>query len=185
MTQLKSKKRRASLKQAKAINVLLEKGGSVGNAMRIAGYSEATIKNPDHLTKSKAYKDILNEAGLTDEVLSKKHISLLNSSRLEKESFLATKKNRRWIHYSDDQIKLAIEGTTERPTGCKLSYIKLFPHEKVAVFRIPDNAAQSKALEMGYKVKDHFASEKVDVVITDEMSDEERAKLDEIRKLNA
>ena len=50
-------------KQGKAIKKILEKGGkiSVSKAMREAGYSEKTAKNPKHLTNSKTWKELMKE----------------------------------------------------------------------------------------------------------------------------
>lgn len=57
----------ATIKQKKVINNLVENGGNVTKAMRDAGYSEATINNPSNLTKSKGYKGLLEEYGLTED----------------------------------------------------------------------------------------------------------------------
>ncbi|HSX53568.1 MAG TPA: hypothetical protein VLF90_04375 [Patescibacteria group bacterium] len=48
-------------KQQKAINIAVENGGNVSKAMRDAGYSVSTAKNPNKLTDSKAWKESLNE----------------------------------------------------------------------------------------------------------------------------
>lgn len=163
-TKKEYKNKAPTLKQSTAIKHMLEKGGSVASAMRSAGYSPATIKNPDHLTKSKAFIKILEKAGVTDNLLAKKHVALLNSSRLDRETFDAVRKGRKWVHFTDEQIKTSIEGTEENPTGCRIMYIKTFPEQRIALFRTPDNPAQAKALEMGYKVKDHFAPDKFELV---------------------
>lgn len=47
----------ANIRQQKAIKELVEKGGSVGSAMRKAGYSPKTAKNPKKLTETKAFKE--------------------------------------------------------------------------------------------------------------------------------
>lgn len=46
-----------NIRREKAIKELVENGGSVGAAMRKAGYSPKTAKNPEKLTKTKAFKD--------------------------------------------------------------------------------------------------------------------------------
>lgn len=56
--------------QKKAIDTLVEKGGTVAEAMRAAGYSENTIKTPGKLTKSDGFKDILEKAGLTHDLVA-------------------------------------------------------------------------------------------------------------------
>lgn len=62
----------ASAKQKKALAILVESGGKtpVGRAMVEAGYSPATAKTPQKLTESKAFSQIMEEAGITDIKLS-------------------------------------------------------------------------------------------------------------------
>lgn len=65
----KKQNREPTLKQKKAIAILGEKGGSISGAMRAAGYSPMTAKNPDKLTNTPAFKTFLDElekAGVTD-----------------------------------------------------------------------------------------------------------------------
>lgn len=59
----------ATIKQEKAIGKLVENGGNVSKAMKEAGYSEATAKNPSKLTKSKGFEELLDEYGLTEELI--------------------------------------------------------------------------------------------------------------------
>jgi len=58
----------ATLKQRKAIDNVVENGGNVTKAMRDAGYSETTVNNPDNLTKSDAWIELM-EAYLPDDML--------------------------------------------------------------------------------------------------------------------
>ncbi|MDB5260115.1 MAG: hypothetical protein JWN37_346 [Candidatus Nomurabacteria bacterium] len=58
-----------TIKQQIAINKVVENGGNISRAMRDSGYSEATINNPYNLTRSKAFQDLCEEIGLTDELL--------------------------------------------------------------------------------------------------------------------
>lgn len=46
-----------NLRREKAIKHLVENGGSIGNAMRKAGYSPKTAKTPKKLTNTKAFKE--------------------------------------------------------------------------------------------------------------------------------
>lgn len=68
-----------SLFRAKAtIENVLESNGkmSISKAMLKAGYPSSTAKNPQQLTRSKMWKQLLEEY-LSDEYLSKKHKELL------------------------------------------------------------------------------------------------------------
>jgi hypothetical protein len=186
----KQPKRGLSWRQKAAVKHLLEKGGSVGDAMRHAGYTPATAKNPSHLTKSKGFVKILEKAGLTDEVLAQGHMELMQSSRIEHQSFPAiyrttvvdkdengkklkkALKEEVYRHVPDNVIKMQIESVP----GHKLMYIQKGTVEKIAYIKVPENIVRKSAIEMGYKVKAHFAPDKLDIV-DHELSDEDRALL--------
>ena len=68
--------------QAKAIDNVLKNSDNFGKAMRKAGYSVATSKKPEVLTKSNAWKQIMGKY-LPDDKLFKTH----------EEALLATKWN--------------------------------------------------------------------------------------------
>lgn len=61
----------ATLKQKKALAIMVENGGNASRAMREAGYSPKTAENPDKLTKSKGFREIADEVGLTDNFILK------------------------------------------------------------------------------------------------------------------
>ncbi|MDB5188237.1 MAG: hypothetical protein JWO50_757 [Candidatus Kaiserbacteria bacterium] len=65
----------ATIKQKRAVQKIVENGGNATNAMREAGYSEASVNNPSNLTKSKGYREILNETGLNEQVVVKALVS--------------------------------------------------------------------------------------------------------------
>lgn len=58
----------ATERQKRAIDNLVENRGNVSKAMRDAGYSDASAKNPKNLTDSKAYEELM-EAYLPDDML--------------------------------------------------------------------------------------------------------------------
>jgi hypothetical protein len=51
----------ATVKQRKAAERMVENGGNASKAMRDAGYSKATAKTPDKLTKSLGFQELLDE----------------------------------------------------------------------------------------------------------------------------
>lgn len=59
----------ATYKQRKAVDKIIENNGNVGKAMIDAGYEPNSAKVPGNLTKSKGYKELCEEYGLTDELL--------------------------------------------------------------------------------------------------------------------
>lgn len=60
----------ATIKQKKAVKNLVGNGGNVTRAMLDAEYSPATANTPQKLTESKGYKEVLQEYGLTEELVT-------------------------------------------------------------------------------------------------------------------
>lgn len=71
-----------SIKQKKALKLAVENGGNISKAMREAGYSPQTAKNPKKLTESKAWQDLMSEY-LDDEELARVHKEGLNAVKKE------------------------------------------------------------------------------------------------------
>lgn len=72
----------ATARQKKAMAKLLENHGtSVSAAMRAAGYSPNTAKNPMELTKSKSWEELLNQY-LPDDKLAQKIDEGLDANRV-------------------------------------------------------------------------------------------------------
>ena len=71
----------SEIKVKEAFKNALENGGSVSRAMRDAGFSPATSKNPQKLTKTKAWQ-ALTQKYLPDKHLAEKHREFLDSKRI-------------------------------------------------------------------------------------------------------
>jgi hypothetical protein len=72
----------ATARQKKAIKKLVENGGkSVSKAMREAGYSAKTAKNPEKLTESKAFKELLADQ-IPNELIVQKLKEGLDANRV-------------------------------------------------------------------------------------------------------
>ena len=67
--------------QARAIKNMVENGGNIGRAMINAGYSKATAKTPQKLTKSKSWKQVMQKY-LPDYKLFRKHEEALDATKL-------------------------------------------------------------------------------------------------------
>ncbi len=61
---------------------IVENGGTMASAMRKAGYSDAMIKNPQKVTRSKGFKEILENMGLDDKALAKTLKEGLNATKV-------------------------------------------------------------------------------------------------------
>ena len=59
----------ATEKQKRAVKALSEDIGSIGKAMRKAGYSESTSKTPKRLTERVGFEQLCKNAGLTDDFI--------------------------------------------------------------------------------------------------------------------
>ena len=73
--------KRPSIRQKRAIKLALENGGNISKAMRDAGYSPATAKNPDKLTETRAWQDMIEEY-LPDEDLLRVNKEGLEATRV-------------------------------------------------------------------------------------------------------
>ena len=62
----------ATLKQKLAVKEILDNNGNVSKAMTKAGYPPTTAKNPQQLTRSKGFKELMDKMGISDEKLAKR-----------------------------------------------------------------------------------------------------------------
>lgn len=70
-----------TLKQAKAIEKMVENGGNVSKAMRDAGYSEAMSKNPQKLMRSKAVRNELGPLLKKHDLNLDKYLSVISEAQ--------------------------------------------------------------------------------------------------------
>lgn len=139
----------ATEKQKKAIKNAVENGGNISKAMREAGYSPKTAKNPKKLTESAAWNDLM-EKYLPEKELLKIHKSMLNAHRVDHMVF---------------PLKITDEAITDllNSANCKVRKIM---HGDTAIhvwFWAPDNKAKKDALDMAYKLRGSYAPEKKDI----------------------
>lgn len=69
----------ATMKQRKAAEALVETRGNVSEAMRRAGYTPQSAKNPKNLTESKGFHELLDEYGLTEQLIVTSLVSDIKS----------------------------------------------------------------------------------------------------------
>ncbi len=73
----------ATLKQKKAVEKILENTGKpMGDILREVGYSEGTAVNPQQVTNSKGWKELMEEY-LPDDLLAKVHQEGLEAYKVE------------------------------------------------------------------------------------------------------
>lgn len=180
-----------TIKQDKAITILAEKGGSIGAAMREAGYSEISSLTPKKLTNSKTWKQLMEEH-LPDDSLAKVHRSLLNAHRLDHMTFpLGPAEEEESDILEEEENEEGIEGAgadrttmTDGEIGELLASVnctvRKVVHGRAArhvYFWSPDNKAKDSALDLAYKLKGMYAAEKVDHSLKISLDDVQRARL--------
>ena len=158
------------------------KGGkrlSIGKAMREAGFSPVYANNPQRMTRTKEWKDLVEEF-MPDSLLAETHHSLLTAGEVQHYVFPAIIKKRsvknadkeaptNKIKAQDPEAEALpdneIQAIVESVPGCKLIYIRYeqFLGGKVAYYQAPDSKSRKDALDMAYKLRGKYAAEKIDV----------------------
>jgi hypothetical protein len=158
-------------KQQKAISKVLETPGiPIGRAMREAGYSEKTAKNPKDLTQSRAWAELMDQY-LSDEEVAKVHKELLNATVVDHMVFprykgpgedlpaeeLEAQPNggalkRRHITEGSTLTDKDIEELLAE-ANCQLRKIVHSETARHVYFWSPDNGARKAAIELAYKLK--------------------------------
>lgn len=126
-----------------------------------AKYSKSVAKHPDNITESLGFQDLLAKELPEKEVL-KTHRGLLESHKVEYLSFP--------IKENTNRIKGII-----KKAGFKflsISEIKVL-NKKFAYFLIPENKSRANAVDMFYKLKGSYASDKIEDQKYGNLSDEE------------
>lgn len=137
----------ATTKQRRVAKILLENTGkSVSSAMREAGYPEATAKNPQQLTRSQGWQELMIDH-LSDEGLAKAHEELLNQTKTEYFTFPKT--------MQDEEIEIKVNAA-----GLELIVIQDGEKGRYAFYAVIDAQARKSALDMAYKLKGSYAAEK-------------------------
>jgi len=145
----------ATSKQTKAIMIYKQNYGSgitPTEAMRQAGYAESSLKNPKVLTESMDWKTAMDHF-LPDHELLEKHVSLMSAKTIQKADFP--------IWMPQEKIKEIIE-----EAGCQPRNYETHPitGQIFVWYWAPDTAAQSKALELAYKLKRKMQDVNVNVM---------------------
>jgi hypothetical protein len=128
----------ATDKQKRAIQIYVEnRGKSVSSAMREAGYSDATAKNPKNLTETQTWKDLLEKA-LPDKKLLAVHKKLLNAQKVEHMVFPLG------MDHGDIKKLLNSVGCTPKEIQSRQTAIHVW-------FWAPDFKARAAAVELAYR----------------------------------
>lgn len=176
----------ATLKQKKAFREIGVNGGNISKAMSSAGYSPSVSKRTDKLTNTVGWKELMDKY-LPDSKLGEKHQQLLNSTKVEHMVFPLGPKGEDDPDMSGARPELEEDGSEEdmdaleAPERTTLTdeqikkmlagvscTVKQIVHGNTArhvYFWASDNKAVKDALDMAYKLKGHYASEKSSVIV--------------------
>lgn len=184
-----------TIKQKKAAKYLVENGSTVAEAMRKAGYSENTLRDPGKLTRSKAFAEYLVEAGLTDSVISTRYKELVDSNQLDrivfphkliyKEVTKKTKKGKKKVETITQTTPLTdeeITNTISEIVGAKLISIQRTNLESIATVVVPLHPIRKGGIELVSKIRGDFAPEAHTVHY--ELTPEEKVIYDKIYNMN-
>ena len=96
-------------KQKKVIREMLVNGGYVKPAMEKAEYSDAYSKNPQKLTATKSFQELLDKV-MPDSLLTEKHKALLNAQKIMSANVYASGKEGKpvndFIEVDDNQTQI-------------------------------------------------------------------------------
>lgn len=126
-------------KQKSALKKIVENHGNVSKGMVDVGYSKNTAKNPKNLTKSKGWKELVENI-LSDTVLIETHKKLLEATGIDHMVFP--------LGIKDEQIIALLN-----EANC---IAKRFMHAETVThvwYFHPDNKARNSALDLAYKIR--------------------------------
>ena len=133
----------ATMKQKKAVQNVMENHGNVSKAMRDAGYSNETAKNPRNLTKSKSWEELLEEYFPDDKL-----------ARVGDEGLDATRTISATVLVKSDNPNVKTKQANARD---------------VDFIDVPDYQTRHKYYDTALKLKQKYPPEKKDVYIKGEI----------------
>lgn len=153
---------------------------SLGKTMLEVGYKPTVAQKPKLITSSKGFRELMEEAGLDDASLTRTHNELLRSTRLDHMVFplgpVDESEQKPEVELEPQPQGGALKREHKKKEGTKLTdeeivqlladvncTVRKIVHGETArhvYFWAPDNKARKEALDMGYKLKGHYAPEK-------------------------
>lgn len=120
-------------------------GSTLTQAMKVAKYSNETVKRTNKLTRTKGWEELMNTY-INDLDLAKRHNEQLNSSKLTK------------LYFDIDDEDSVIEDVCKK-LGVELLYIKVNKDKsgKTVNVKAPDFFFRDLALDKAYKVKGRYS----------------------------
>ncbi len=133
----------ATLKQKLVLKKMVDFGGNMGKAMLAVGYSPAMAKNPQKLTQSKGWKELMGEY-FPDEELVMITRELLFAHKLKSMSFSPD--------FSDQYIKELFKNRG----GYEIIGIARSEEIVIIHYLQPDYTARTGTIDMIYRLKGYY-----------------------------
>ena len=155
------------------LDKMMENGGSkkglaVSKAMLEVGFSPAYSKNPQKFTRTKTFKELMDEY-LPDELIAEKHNELLNAAEIQhylfpkiEEKIYTSKKGKAKISRST-LTNAEIREIVQSVPGCRLIYVKRDSIGAWAYFQSPDSKSRKDAVDMAYKLRGNYSPDKIEL----------------------
>lgn len=166
-----------STRAVKAIKIMMEKGGSKGDALKKAGYSAGYAKNPQKIFKTNSFAQVLDRAGLTDEYLATGFKEFTKAGMLKDYIFPHIKEkdivtiDKESAEYKDGGInkkevitlvpvdKKHIARVISKISGAEIVDTVVNDYQTVVTYQIPDHGSRRIGYEFASKSKGHLATD--------------------------
>lgn len=148
-------------KYKKLLDKVEENGGKMSEAIREVGLSESLARNPQKITNSKTWQELM-EVEFPDDQIAERHKQLARAGRLEQMVFPeGAKLTANKIPGSD---VMSDEEITQMFAEADCRVLRIVHQEKPTTQRLvyfvsPDNLARDKALDKFYKIKGRYLDE--------------------------
>jgi DNA-binding HxlR family transcriptional regulator len=134
-------------------------GFTLGKTMLEVGYKPTVSIQPSLITKTKGFRELMEEHGMDDASLTRTHQELLKSTRLDHMVFPIGP-----LKHEDESDKDQLADTDIRhllaDVNCTVRRIVHGETARHVYFWSIDNKARKEALDMAYKLKGSYAPEK-------------------------
>jgi len=144
--------------QARAVlgKIVASPATSVSRALREIGANEHLIKNPQDLTQSREFQEVLDEK-ITNDLVVQTHLGLLKAARIDHMTFISESEG---ISDADitamfAELNCTVRKIIHRDTGARDVY-----------FWSPDNRARKDALDMVYKLRGAYTEDKARAIFS-------------------
>lgn len=151
---------------------------TLGKTILEVGYSQRVSEKPKLVTESKGFRELMEANGLDDQSLTRLHNDLLQSARLDHMVFpLGPKK-----HESPEDDEMLSDTDIKEMLAELKCVVRRVVHGETArhvYFWSPNDKIRKDALDMGYKLKGHYAPEKKTILSAHVVMDDRKRKIAE------